>query len=143
MTIVTHIIATTLGVKLLGLHGRDLALAYTFGVGQDVDHALKLPYYLKAVGLKNKRGYYWRSSLQEPVAFLWIIPLCVFLGTAIPALFFAIHLAMDYSVGYEKMPFYPYSRHISRGWLTRIPDKVKEGVLLVLCTSSLLLSTGR
>ena len=143
MTVFTHFLATTLGVQAMGLEGRDRVLAYAFGMGVDIDHAVKAPFYLKHVGLRDQRGYYWRSSLQEPVAFLWIIPLCVFLGTAIPALFFAIHLAMDYSVGYEKMPFYPYSRHISRGWLTRIPDKVKEGVLLVLCTSSLLLSTGR
>ena len=34
------------------------------------------------------------------------------------------------------MPFYPYSPYVTRGWLTRVPDKVKERVsftvLLVL-----------
>jgi hypothetical protein len=130
MTIITHIVATAVGVKVLGLHGSDAALAYAFGIGQDIDHAVKLPFYLKAVGLKNKKGYYWRSSLQEPVAFLWILPLCVVLGTWIPALFFGIHLALDYSVGYEKMPFFPYSNHVTCGWFTRLSDRTKEVAIL-------------
>lgn len=129
MTIVTHFLATTLGVQAMGLEGREELLAYAFGMGVDVDHAVKAPFYLKAVGLRDKRGYYWRSSLQEPVALLWIVPLCVFLGSVVPIVFFAIHVAMDYSVRFEKMPFYPYSGFVTRGWLTRIPDKVKEGVL--------------
>ncbi len=129
MTIITHILATTLGAQALQLEGRDLALAYAFGVGVDVDHAVKAPFYLKHVGLRDRRGYYWRSSLQEPVALLWIVPLCLFLGTVVPIVFFAIHVAMDYSVRFEKMPFYPYSARVTRGWLTGIPDKVKEGVL--------------
>ena len=136
MTIVTHFLATTLGVQAMGLEGRERVLAYAFGMGVDVDHAVKAPFYLKAVGLRDKRGYYWRSSLQEPVALLWIIPLCVFLGSVVPIIFFVIHLAMDYSVRFEKMPFYPYSPWVTRGWLTRIPDKIKEAtvfsVLLVL-----------
>jgi len=136
VTIVTHFLATTLGVQAMGLEGRERVLAYAFGMGVDVDHAVKAPFYLKAVGLRDKRGYYWRSSLQEPVALLWIVPLCVFLGSVVPIIFFAIHVAMDYSVRFEKMPFYPYSRWVTRGWLTRIPDKIKEvtvfSLLLVL-----------
>jgi hypothetical protein len=132
VTIVTHFLATTLGVQALGLEGRDKVLAYAFGMGVDIDHAVKLPFYLRAVGLRDKRGYYWRSSLQEPVALLWIVPLCVFLGTLLPILFFAIHVVMDYSVRFEKMPFYPYSPWVTRGWLTGIPDKVKEGSLFAL-----------
>jgi hypothetical protein len=144
MTIITHIAATALGVQALDLHGRDAWLAYAFGLGPDIDHLLKAPYYLRKVGFADRRGYYWRSSLQEPVALLWIIPLCVLLGTAVPALFFLIHVAMDYSVGYEKMPWYPYSPHVTRGWLTRVPDRVKEGVLLTgLVCSNLLLFWNR
>jgi hypothetical protein len=129
MTIVTHILATTLGAQALGLEGQDRVLAYAFGIGVDIDHAVKAPFYLRAIGLKDQRGYYWRSSLQEPVALLWIAPLCFFLGTMVPILFFAIHVAMDYSVRFEKMPFYPYSPYVTRGWLVNVPDKVKEGVL--------------
>jgi hypothetical protein len=144
MTIFTHILATTLGVQLMGLHGGETVLAYTFGVAVDVDHAVKAPFYLKAVGLANKRGYYWRSSLQEPVALLWILPLCLLLRTPVPAIFFLIHVAMDYSVSYEKMPWYPYSPKVTQGWLLNIPDKVKEGVLVViLICSNLLLFLAR
>ena len=132
MKIFTHILATTLGVQALDLHGRDAVLAYGFGVAIDIDHALKAPFYLRAVGLRDERGYYWRSSLQEPVAFLWIAPLCLWLGTAVPLLFFAIHLLMDYSVSFEKMPFYPYSGWVTRGWLVNVPDNVKEAVLFVV-----------
>ncbi len=132
MTIVTHLLATTLGVQAMGLEGRDRVLAYVFGMGVDIDHVVKAPFYLRAVGLRDKRGYYWRSSLQEPVALLWIVPLCVFLGTLLPILFFAIHVAMDYSVRFEKMPFYPYSPWVTRGWLTSIPDKLKEGIVFVV-----------
>ena len=132
MTIITHILATTAVVQAMGLRGREAVLAYAFGVAVDVDHVVKAPYYLKAIGLKDKRGYYWRSSLQEPVALLWIIPLSLFFGSLVPILFFLIHVAMDYSVRFEKMPLYPYSAWVTRGWLVNIPDRVKEGVLFVV-----------
>ena len=143
MTIVTHVLATTLGVQALRLRGSDAVLAYVFGVGVDIDHAIKAPFYLRTVGLANQRGYYWRTSLQEPVALLWIVPLCFFLGTWVPALFFLIHLAMDYGVSYEKMPWYPYSPVVTQGFLVGIADKTKEVVLIVvlLCMNLLLLLT--
>ncbi len=136
MTIVTHFLATTLGVQAMGLEGQDRVLAYAFGMGVDVDHAEKAPFYLRAVGLKNKRDYYWRSSLQEPVALLWIIPLSWFFGSIVPILFFAMHLSMDYSVHFEKMPFYPYSPYVTRGWLVQVPDRVKEGILFTVLLAS-------
>lgn len=132
MTVFTHALATMLGVQAMDLHGQDRVLAVAFGMGVDVDHAIKAPFYLKHVGLRDQRGYYWRSSLQEPVALLWIVPLCVFLGSVVPIIFFAIHVAMDYSVRFEKMPFYPYSPRVTRGWLTGIPDKAKEGVVVTV-----------
>jgi hypothetical protein len=137
MTIFTHVLATTLGVKLMGLDARDTVLAYLFGVAVDIDHLIKAPFYYRAVGLANKKDYYWRSSLQEPVALLWIIPLSLLLQTAVPVVFFLIHVAMDYLVRYEKMPWYPYSTRVTRGWLTGIPDKVKEATLftIVLCSN--------
>ena len=132
LKIFTHILVTTVGVKALQLHGGDVALAYAFGVAIDIDHVLKLPYYLKAVGLEEKQlGYYWRSSLQEPVGFFWIVPLCFFLGTYIPALFYFLHLCLDYSVRFEKMPLYPYSKWVARGWLIDMKDNTKELIVFV------------
>lgn len=140
MKLVTHVLATTAGVQALHLQGREALLAFAFGVAIDVDHAIKLPFYVRAIGWKNRLGFYWRSSLQEPVALLWIVPLCCFLRTWIPVPFFLAHLAMDYSVRFEKMPFYPYSTHVTRGWLLGISDGRKEGVLffLLVCTNLLL-----
>src|SRR5947208_3245234 len=47
MTIVPHLLLTTAGIQLLGLEGKDIVLAYTFGYGIDlVDHPIKLPLYL-------------------------------------------------------------------------------------------------
>lgn len=140
MTIVTHALATTLGVRVFKLTGSEAVLAYVFGVGVDIDHAIKAPFYLRTIGRQRKLGYYWRTSLQEPVALLWIIPLCLFLGTWVPALFFAIHLAMDYAVGYEKMPWYPYSPAVTQGYLVAVSDKTKEAILIVvlICMNLLL-----
>ena len=96
--------------------------------------------YLRTIGRRRQLGYYWRTSLQEPVALLWILPLCFFLGTWVPAIFFVIHLAMDYSVGYEKMPWYPYSPLVTQGFLVGVSDKAKEAILIVvlLCMNLLL-----
>lgn len=140
MTTATHVLATALGVRVLKLSGSDAVLAYAFGIGVDIDHAFKAPFYLRSVGVKRKLGYYWRTSLQEPVALLWIVPLCFFLGTWVPVLFFAIHVAMDYSVSFEKMPWYPYSPFVTRGFLVGVSDKIKEAALLValICTHLLL-----
>ena len=143
--LLTHVLVTTAGVQALHLTGNERLLAYAFGCAVDVDHIVKAPFYLKAVGLKDKRGYYWRSSLQEPVALLWILPLCLALGTFVPVLFFAMHVMMDYSVRFEKMPLYPYSRWVTRGWLINVPDKVKEAVVFAAatCTIALLYFSGR
>ena len=145
MMLLTHVLVTTAGVQALHLTGRERLLAYAFGCAVDVDHIIKAPFYLKAVGLKDKRGYYWRSSLQEPVALLWIVPLCFALGTFVPILFFTMHLAMDYGVRFEKMPLYPYSRWVTRGFLIDVPDKLKEAVVFAaaLCTNALLYFSAR
>jgi hypothetical protein len=145
MMLLTHVLVTTAGVQALHLTGRERLLAYAFGCAVDVDHLVKAPFYLKAVGLKDKRGYYWRSSLQEPVALLWILPLCLALGTAVPILFFTMHIAMDYGVRFEKMPLYPYSPWVTRGFLINVPDKVKEAIVFAaaLCTNALLYFSAR
>ena len=141
MSIITHVLATTLGVKLFHLGGRNAVLAYLFGVAVDIDHLIKAPYYLRAVGLRSEKDYYWRSSLQEPVALLWIVPLSLLLGTWVPVFFFLVHVGMDYLVRYEKMPWYPFSTNITRGWLIGVPDRIKELTLagILLCSNIFLL----
>ena len=134
MTILPHILLTTVGVQALGLEGKDVVLAYTFGYGIDlVDHPIKLPLYLKKNGKKNEKHYYWRTPLQEPVALMWIVPLSFFLNTYIPALFFASHVLLDYMVSYEKRPFYPFSTHSTEGLLRDYSDGLKELWTSIFC----------
>jgi hypothetical protein len=127
MTIIPHLLLTTVGVQALGLEGKDIALAYAFGYGIDlIDHCIKLPLYLRKNGRKNERNYHWRTPLQEPVALMWIVPLSVYLGTYVPILFFALHFFLDYLVSYEKRPFYPFSTYSTDGFLTKYSDTKKE-----------------
>ena len=127
LTIIPHLLLTTLGVQVLGLEGRDVVLAYTFGYGIDlVDHPIKLPLYLKKNGTKNEKHYHWRTPLQEHVALLWIIPLAVYLGTYVPGLFFISHFFLDYLVSYDKKPLYPFGSYSTRGILPDVSDTIKE-----------------
>ncbi len=136
MTIIPHLLFTALGVQVLGLEGRDVVLAYAFGYGIDlVDHPIKARLYVRKNGTNNEKHYHWRTPLQEPVALLWIIPLSVYLGTAVPAVFFASHVLLDYLVSYDKRPFFPFSMYTTRGLLPAVSDSLKEwvtaGVLLL------------
>ena len=134
MTIIPHLLLTTLGVQVLGLEGKDVVLAYAFGYGIDlVDHPIKLPLYLKKNGRKNEKHYHWRTPLQEPVALMWIIPLSVYLKTYVPALFFISHFALDYMVSYEKRPFYPFSTYTTVGIFQQYSDTSKEIWISVIC----------
>ena len=140
MTIFTHILLTTVGVQALGLQGTDLALAYGFGVALDVDHAVKLALYLKKNGLKNEKHYHWRTSLQEPVSLLWILPLSFFLKSIIPVIFFLPHLLLDYLMSYEKRPLFPFHSVITRGFFPKVSDGLKEiiTVILLVCLNLVL-----
>lgn len=137
MTLIPHLLLTTVGVQALGLEGKDVILAYTFGYGVDlVDHPIKLPLYLRKNGRRNEKHYHWRTPLQEPIALMWIIPLSLYLGTVVPALFFISHFLLDYMVSYEKRPFYPFSTWTTEGFLRGYGDTQKEiwvsGVCIIL-----------
>ena len=135
MTIIPHLLVTTLGVQVLGLQGSDIALAYTFGYGVDlVDHPIKLPLYLKKNGTKNEKYYHWRTPLQEPVALLWIIPLSIYLHTPVPVIFFLSHLLLDYMISYDKRPWYPFSIYTTKGILPAMSDAVKEWTTTAVVT---------
>ena len=140
MTILPHLLLTTVGVQALGLEGSDIVLAYAFGYGIDlVDHPIKLPLYLRKNGTKNEKNYHWRTPLQEPVALFWIIPLSIYLGTYVPALFFISHVVLDYMVSYEKRPLYPFSTYTTEGILRKLSDTSKEIWVCIFCGSISLL----
>ncbi len=127
MTILPHLLLTTVGVQALGLQGQEAALAYAFGYGIDViDHPIKLPLYMRKNGKKNEKHYHWRTPFQEPIALAWIIPISFYCGTYVPALFFISHFALDYMVSYEKRPFYPFSTWTTEGVLRGMTDPAKE-----------------
>ena len=144
MTIITHILVTTVGVRFLHLTGSEAVLAYIFGVVIDLDHFIKLPLYFKKHNFKirdilqkpfpKEKHYNWRTSLQEPVALLWIIPLSIFLKTPAPVIFFAGHLILDYLMSYQKLPFYPFSDFRTKGFFIGIPDMIKE-VFIIIASS--------
>ncbi len=144
MTVLSNMLITTTGVLALGLEGSDLFLAYGFGVGVDLDHLVKAPLYYKKHKFQKERHYHWRTSLQEPVSFLWIIPLSIFLRTPVPVIFFLLHVFLDYFMSYDKMPVYPYSRWKTRGFLVSVRDSRKElfTIAFLVCTILLLVITG-
>ena len=154
MSILPHILITTAGAHALGLEGNDLILAYVFGVALDLDHLIKIPLYRKkfknkdygvtegkprfikkvemkehkyeVLGMGIKRYYTWRTPLQEPIALLWLIPLSFYLGSAIPVVFFLLHLLLDYLADYPKFPLFPFSARSIWGPLTGSRIGLKE-----------------
>ena|SRR3989338_11596074 len=122
MTFVTHILVVAAGVQLLGLEGLDAMWAYVFGVAVDLDHAVKVPAYINRIGWKRKKHYNWRTSLQEPVSLLWVVPFSIAVRSAVPSVFF-----------------------VTKGiWLGR-SDKLKEIVVAAMfgCINLLLWSTSK
>lgn len=144
MTVLTHVLMTTAGVQALGLEGADIFLAYGFGIGVDIDHLVKAPLYYKKHKFQKVRHYHWRTSLQEPVSLLWIVPLSIFLQTPVPVIFFLLHVFLDYLMSYEKMPFFPFSKWKTSGFLVSLSDLRKElfTIVLLACTNLLLVITG-
>ncbi|MDP3725466.1 MAG: hypothetical protein Q8R20_03300 [Nanoarchaeota archaeon] len=163
MSILPHILVTTAGARVLGIEGNDLILAYIFGAALDLDHLIKIPLYRKkfknktyqvsegrpkliqkvekkehayeVLGMGIKRYYTWRTPLQEPIALLWIIPLSLYLGSAIPVVFFLLHLFLDYLADYPKAPLFPFWGYSTTGPLTgsRIGLKEMAVNLISLC----------
>lgn len=165
MTFISHTLVTAIGAQALHLQAWDLVLAYVFGVLIDLDHLIKLPRYFKTkrselgmwniffsclVGLslhyQNKKfifrrqPYHRRTSLQEPVTLFWIIPLSFFINSWIPVIFFMGHLVLDYLTTFDKLPFYPFSKFHTRGFLSKVANEIKEPVVVVasLCILFLL-----
>jgi membrane-bound metal-dependent hydrolase YbcI (DUF457 family) len=109
MNIIAHILITILFVELTGITGLDIIWAVIFGVLIDLDHLIKLPLYLKQNGLTVVRLWDWRTPFQEPISYLWVLPLSLFLQTWVPVFFFSIHLSLDYLMSFKKKPLYPFS----------------------------------
>jgi membrane-bound metal-dependent hydrolase YbcI (DUF457 family) len=137
MNVIAHILVTILFVKLTGLTGIEVFWAFVFGVAIDLDHLIKVPLYVKQNGLKVVRYWNWRTSFQEPVSYLWIIPLCIYFQTWVPVFFFTTHIILDYLMSYEKQPFYPFSEFKIPKQKVKIDDYL--GVFTAVVTGCMLL----
>lgn len=91
-------------IYFLNLDRNDAFVALLFGVFIDVDHLFGLEGYVKANGivglvdfdgLMNADGH-WKSLLHNPVAVMVVGPLSVASRLAVPLLFWAVHVGMDY-----------------------------------------------
>ena len=130
MNIIAHILLTILFAKVANLSGIDFFWALMFGVFIDFDHMIKIPLYIKQNGLKIVRQWNWRTGFQEPVSYLWVVPLCIYFQTWVPVFFFTIHLILDYLMSYQKQPFYPFSSFTIKERKRKIDDSL--GVLTVV-----------
>lgn len=82
----------------------DAFVALLFGVFIDIDHVLGLQNYAESHGLKAifdldslmNPGGQWKSMLHNPVAVAVVGPLSVASRLAIPLVFWAVHISMDY-----------------------------------------------
>ena len=112
MNFIVHILSVLVLGKYLNLGSYEWLLAFIFGVLIDIDHLIKIPLFMKLKNSKTMRHLNWRTSFQEPIAFLWIIPLSVFLKSYIPLVFFTMHIILDYMMSYHKKPLFPFINFI-------------------------------
>ena len=130
MTQITHIAVTTAGALALRLSGNDLVWAYLFGVLIDADHIIKYPLYKRKLQWTKRQYFHWRTPLQEPVSFLWLIPFSIWISSWVPIIFFSLHLVLDYLTTYEKRPWFPFHRYATLGLFPRVSNTLKEGMVL-------------
>ena len=136
MNAIAHVLVTLLFVKLASLSGIDVFWAFLFGVAIDFDHLIKIPLYIKQNGFKVVRYWNWRTSFQEPVSYLWIVPLSIYFQTWVPVFFFTTHIALDYLMSYEKQPFYPFLEYTIPKVKLKIDDYL--GAITVVITGCML-----
>lgn len=105
MLAVTHIIVSLLLIQLLTLDRNDAFIALMFGVFIDLDHLFGLKGYVQSNGVSGlfdfhslmNPGGQWKSLLHNPVALAVVGPLSIGWRWAIPFLFWAVHIGMDYA----------------------------------------------
>lgn len=138
----THLLATLLIGYILKLStSYEWALAIGFGVAIDIDHIAML---LKFKRLAPKHWHtlgdgslMLHSPLQEPTTVLLVAPLSLLLHTAIPLIFWALHVSLDTFMLSRKRPFWPFSKKIYRYGAVRM-GSVAEWLL---STAGLLMFT--
>lgn len=105
-----------LGTILLGLllsrvkpfSPRDWMIAVGFGVAIDLDHLLQLPRYVQANGLAALHpanvgqlmayGSSWQGFMHTPVALLVVAAASIALWSALPLVFWGLHMFQDFVI---------------------------------------------
>jgi hypothetical protein len=105
MLAVTHLVACLVLIYVLNLDRNDAFVGLLFGFFIDVDHLFGLHGYVKANGLVSLVDFdglmsadgHWKSLFHNPVAVMVVGPLSVASKLALPLLFWAVHVGMDYA----------------------------------------------
>ena len=105
MLSITHIVVCLLLIQILSLDRNDAFLGLLFGVAIDLDHLQGLTKYTEAKGLSGlfdihslmNPGGHWKSILHTPIAAALVTPLSVVSRLAVPAIFWAVHILMDFA----------------------------------------------
>ncbi len=133
MNTFTHMLSVLVLGKYLDLSFYEFVLAFIFGVLVDIDHFLKIPIFVKLKNFRTIRHLNWRTPLQEPVSYLWVVPLSVFIGSYVPVVFFSLHLVLDYIVSFQKKPFFPFSNFRIKNTKKYTRDVVSQVMVSLIC----------
>lgn len=104
MLSITHVAVTLLLIQLMNLDRNDAFVAMLFGVFIDLDHLFGLASYTQTNGVSSLFDFHslmdpggqWKSLLHSPVSVALVTPLSLASRLAIPLLFWAVHLSMDF-----------------------------------------------
>lgn len=84
---------------------RDWALALGFSVAIDLDHVLQFPAYLATHGTAGLTpatmlhwGHAWQGIMHSPWALVLVVPITVYYKSALPVVFWGLHMVQDYVV---------------------------------------------
>jgi hypothetical protein len=144
MWVIVHIIFTIALLRVFSISGNyEIILAFVFGVLIDIDHLLKIPGYIKQNGFHIVRYWPLRTSIQEPISYIWVIPLCIILNSWVPFVFFTAHLVLDYIMAYKKRPLWPISKiefgveNKKRAWRK---EWIPQAIVIVLSIALILVA---
>ncbi|MBN2421816.1 hypothetical protein JXB41_01200 [Candidatus Woesearchaeota archaeon] len=110
MNIFIHLGYTLIFSELLNLSYYNFILAFIFGVLVDLDHVF---YYMLRL-IKRKKiillNSYKKTFVQEAIFYPVVILASIILKSAVPIIFFTLHIVIDYLFVSRSRPFAPFSK---------------------------------